>query len=159
MDVALLMLGLLVIVVGTVPLVLPGVPGAAIVYVGILLVAWSDEFQRIGTVMIVVLGVLAIVASTVDNLAGVLGARSGGASLWGLLGAALGAIVGLAFGIVGLILGPAIGALTFEYLKNPDFKRAARAGAGSLAGFIVGVVAKYVFTLFMIGVAALAYFF
>lgn len=159
MNVLLFALGVLAILLGLVTLILPGVPGSAIVYVGILLVAWSDGFVRIGTGMVIVLGVLAIVASVVDNVAGILGARYGGASAWGLFGATVGALVGLAFGLVGLILGPAIGALVFEYIKNPNIKRAAGAGAGSMAGFLVGAVAKYVFTLFMLGVAALAYLF
>lgn len=159
MDVLLFTLGVLAILLGLATLILPVVPGSAIVYIGILLVAWSDGFQRIGTWMVIALGVLAIVASVVDNVAGILGARYGGASAWGLFGATAGAVVGLAFGLVGLIIGPAIGALAFEYFKNPNIKRAAGAGAGSLAGFLLGAVAKYVFTLFMIGVAALAYLF
>lgn len=159
MNVLVFALGVLAILLGLVTLILPGVPGSAIVYAGILLVAWSDGFVRIGTLMVIVLGVLAIVASVVDNVAGILGARYGGASAWGLFGATVGALVGLAFGLVGLIIGPAIGALVFEYIKNPNIKRAAGAGAGSMAGFLVGAVAKYVFTLFMIGVAALAYLF
>lgn len=157
MDALLLVLGVLAILLGLVTLIVPAVPGSAIVYIGILLIAWADGFQRIGPVMVVLLGILAVVASLVDNVAGVLGARYGGASAWGLLGATVGAVAGLAFGLVGLILGPAIGALVFEYAKNPNMKRAAAAGAGSLAGFLVGAVAKYVFTLFMVGVAALAY--
>lgn len=159
MNVLVFALGVLAILLGLVTLILPGVPGSAIVYAGILLVAWSDGFVRIGTLMVIVLGVLAIVASVVDNVAGILGARYGGASAWGLFGATVGALVGLAFGLVGLIIGPAIGALVFEYIKNPNIKRAAGAGAGSMAGFLVGAVAKYVFTLFMLGVAALAYLF
>ena len=158
MSVLLFVLGALAILAGLVTLILPGVPGSALVYAGILLVAWSDGFQRIGTVMLILLGVLAIVASVVDNVAGILGARYGGASAWGLFGATAGAVVGLAFGLVGLLVGPAVGALVFEYVKNPNIRRAAGAGVGSLAGFLVGAVAKYVFTLFMVGVAALAYF-
>ena len=68
-------------------------------------------------------------------------------------------MVGLFFGLPGLILGPAAGAVLFEYWRNPDFTRAGRAGAGALAGFVAGVVAKFGLTLFLIGVALLVYLF
>jgi len=159
MDILLLMAGFILILGGLVFMALPIVPGAAIIYLGILLVAWADDFSRIGGVMLVVLAFLAIAGSLVDNLAGVMGARYGGASTWGVLGAVLGALAGLPFGLPGVILGPAIGAVTFEYLKNPEFKRASRAGAGSLAGFLLGIVAKYVVGGLMVGIALVAYFF
>lgn len=149
--------GIALVVVGFVALALPVVPGGAIVYVGLLLVAAADGFAHIGVPMIVALGLLAIAASVVDNVAGVLGARWGGASWWGVAGAMIGMLVGLPFGLVGLIVGPPVGALALEYLKNPSVRAAARAGAGSLAGFFVGVLAKYVITLVMIGLAAAAY--
>jgi hypothetical protein len=65
--------------------------------------------------------------------------------------------VGLAFGLPGIILGPAIGALAFEYIKNPDLARAGKAGLGGLLGFLLGVVAKCVFGVTMVGLALLAY--
>ena len=52
-----------------------------------------------------------------------------------------------------------IGALTFEYLRNPDARRALAAGAGGLLGFVLGVVAKAVFGFLLIGLALLAYVF
>jgi uncharacterized protein YqgC (DUF456 family) len=159
MDGLLLVAGAALVVIGFVLLAAPIVPGAAIIYLGILLIAWADGFNRIGPIMLVGLGVVALVASLVDNIAGVWGARLGGASGWGVLGAAVGALAGLPFGLFGVILGPIIGAITFEYLKNPQLKRAARAGAGSFAGFLIGIVAKYVFGVLLIAFAALAYFF
>ena len=59
----------------------------------------------------------------------------------------------------GAWLGPAIGALAFEYIRNPDAKKAVRAGLGGLAGFILGVVAKAFFGFLLIGLAILAYVF
>jgi uncharacterized protein YqgC (DUF456 family) len=159
MNVLLLLLGIAVIVFGVVSLVAPVLPGVAIIYVGVLIVAWADNFTRIGPVMLVVMLGLTLFAMVADNLAALFGARRAGASAWGVFGAGVGALAGLVFGLPGVVLGPAVGALAFEYFRNPDAKRALRAGAGGFLGFVLGVVAKAVFGFLLIGMALLAYVF
>lgn len=159
MNVLLLLLGIAVIVFGVVSLVAPVLPGVAIIYVGVLIVAWADNFTRIGPVMLFVMLGLTLFAMVADNLATLFGARRAGASGWGVFGAGVGALAGLFFGLPGVVLGPAVGALAFEYFRNPDAKKALRAGAGGLLGFVLGVVAKAVFGFLVIGLAMLAYVF
>jgi uncharacterized protein len=154
-----LVAGVLVVALGVFTLVLPAVPGVAIIYLGILMVAWAGDFTRIGVPMMVLLGGLAAVAMIADNVAGLFGARRAGASGWGVFGAGVGALVGIPFGLPGIILGPAVGALGFEYLKNADLRRAGKAGLGGLFGFLLGVVAKCVFAFIIIGLAIVAYVF
>jgi uncharacterized protein YqgC (DUF456 family) len=159
MNALLLLLGVAMIALGVVGLVAPVLPGVALIYLGIVVVAWAEGFARIGPLMLVVMLGVTVVAMVADYLAALVGARTAGASAWGVFGAGVGALVGLFFGLPGVILGPAIGALAFEYVRNPDAKKAMRAGAGGLAGFILGVVAKAVFGFFLIGLAILAYVF
>ncbi len=159
MHVLLLILGVGIIVAGIISLALPIVPGVAIIYLGIVTVAWADEFTRIGPVMLFAMLALTLVAMIADNVAGIFGARRGGASGWGVFGAGVGALVGIPFGLPGVILGPAVGALAFEYMKNPDLRRAGKAGLGGLLGFFLGVVAKAIFGLMLVGLALLAYIF
>jgi len=159
MELLLLVLGVCVIVVGVVGLALPLVPGVAIIFAGIVLVAWADDFTRIGPVMLGLLFVLTVVAMIADNVAGMFGARRAGASGWGVFGAGVGALVGLPFGLPGVILGPAVGALALEYIKNPDLTRAGKAGLGGLLGYVLAVIAKAVFGLMLVGLAVVAYVF
>jgi uncharacterized protein len=159
MALFLLVLGVLIIVAGIVSLALPVVPGVAIIFSGIVVVAWADDFTRIGPAMLGVLLVLTLIAMVADNVAGMFGAKRAGASGWGVFGAGVGAVVGLPFGLPGVILGPAIGALAFEYMKNPDLARAGKAGLGGLFGFVLAVVAKAVFGLTLVGLAIVAYVF
>lgn len=159
MNLLVLIAGVLVVVLGVFTLVLPAVPGVAIIYLGVLMVAWAEDFTRIGVPMLVLLGGLAAVAMIADNIAGLFGARRAGASGWGVFGAGVGALIGIPFGLPGIILGPAIGALGFEYLKNADVRRATKAGLGGLFGFLLGIVAKCVFAFIIIGIAVLAYLF
>ena len=159
MNILLLVLGVVVVIAGVAALVLPMIPGVAVIYLGILIIAWADDFTRIGPVMLFVMLGLMMVALIADNVAGIFGARRAGASGWGVFGAGVGAVVGIFFGLPGVILGPAAGALAFEYFRNPDARKAVRAGLGGLLGFVLGVIAKAVFGFLLIGLALLAYVF
>ena len=134
MSALLLLLGLAVIVFGVVALVAPVLPGVAIIYLGILIVAWADGFTRIGPVMLFVMLGLMLVALVADNLAALFGARRAGASAWGVFGAGVGALAGLVFGLPGVVLGPAVGALAFEYLPQPRREKGAARRRGRLSG-------------------------
>lgn len=159
MSILLTLVGVAVIAGGIVTLVAPIVPGVAIIFFGILIVAYADDFTRIGPLMLFLMLALTLVALVADNVAGLFGARRAGASGWGVFGAGVGAFAGLFLGLPGVILGPAVGALTFEYVRNPDAKKAIRAGAGGLLGFVLGVIAKAVFGFLILGLALLAYVF
>ena len=158
MTVALWIVGLALVAVGIAGIVLPAIPGVPLVFLGVVAIAWADGFTKIGGVTLGVCGALALLGVGVDYLAGALGAKKFGATKWGVLGAVVGIVPGLFFGIPGMILGPAIGAVAFEYWKNPDFKAASKAGAGVVVGFAIGIVAKCAIALAILGVAALAYF-
>lgn len=155
----LLLLGVLVIATGFAGLLLPALPGTPLVFAGCLLVAWADGFTKIGWFPLLLIGVLAVGSAVVDYVASVLGAKKAGASGWGLAGAFVGLLAGLPFGLPGIILGPAIGATTLEYLKDPQIKRAAKAGAGVFIGFVVGTAVKYACAFAMVGVLVISYLF
>ena len=158
MTPALYVVGCALVAVGLAGIVLPAIPGVPLVFLGVVAVAWADGFEKIGGWTLGVCGALAILGVAVDYLAGAMGAKQFGATKWGVLGAVVGLVFGLFFGLPGMILGPAIGAVAFEYWKNPDFKAASKAGAGVMVGFAIGIVAKCAIALAILGVAGLAYF-
>ena len=155
----LLVAGLLLLAVGLAGLLLPAVPGMPLLFGGAVAIAAADDFTRVGWLTLMLLAVLAVAGFLVDHAATVLGARKAGASGWGLAGAMLGLVVGLAFGLPGIVLGPAVGAVSLEYAKNQEFRRAAKAGAGVFVGFVVGTVLKYTIAVVMLGLLAFAYWF
>ena len=148
------LLGFALVALGFLGLVMPGLPGTPLVFVGILAVAWADGFSRIG---VLVLALLTAASVVVDYVAGVLGARKAGASAWGVVGGIAGLAAGLFFAPVGIVVGPMVGAVGFEYWRNPDARAALRAGAGVVIGFLAGAVLKIVIACAMLGIAALAY--
>jgi uncharacterized protein YqgC (DUF456 family) len=140
-------------------LVLPGLPGSPLLVAGVVLVAWAEGFERVGWPTIVASVVIAALIFAVDWIAGVLGAKAFGASRWAVVGAAVGAIVGLFFGLPGLVLGPAVGAVALEYWKDMAFRRAMKAGLGVFVGFLVGSVVKVALAFLLLGLLVLALFF
>jgi len=139
-------------IAGTVVPVLPGVP---LVFAGMLLAAWADHFQHIGALTLTILGVLCVLALSIDFAAGLLGAKRVGASTRALWGASLGTLTGLFFGLPGLLLGPFLGALLGELSAGRELAHAARAGIGTWLGLAFGTLAKIAVCFTMLGVFAL----
>jgi uncharacterized protein YqgC (DUF456 family) len=80
MTIALWILAIALIVVGVAGTVLPALPGPILVFAGVALAAWIDDFVRISGWTVGVLGVLTLIAWGVDYVAGALGAKKAGAS-------------------------------------------------------------------------------
>jgi hypothetical protein len=64
-------------------------------------------------------------------------------------------VAGLFLGLPGIVLGPPLGALVFEYAKDPSFERALKAGFGAFVGFLAGSVVKVTLAFVLLGVVAL----
>jgi uncharacterized protein YqgC (DUF456 family) len=157
LSVVLYVVGVLLILTGLVGLLLPGLPGAPLMFAGVFAVAWADGFTRIGWPGLLGVGAIALVISLVDYASSALGAKRYGASLWGVAGAFLGLLAGLPFGLAGLVIGPVLGAVLLEMVKDPDLGRAANVGVGTLIGFVVGTAVKYALAVLLLVVAAFAY--
>lgn len=159
MDVLLYTLGALSLALGVAGVVLPALPGSPLIAGGALLIAWAGHFQRVGWGAVIAVALISIVIFAVDYVASLLGAKAFGASKWAIVGGAVGLVVGMFLGLPGLIFGPAIGAVAFEYAKNPDFERAAKAGLGVLIGFVVGGAVKVALAFVAVGVVVFALIF
>jgi uncharacterized protein YqgC (DUF456 family) len=150
-------LAILMIVAGAVGTFLPAIPGVPLVFVGMLLAAWIDHFTRIGWITLTVLGVLTALALGIDILATVMGAKRAGASRLALLGAAIGTVVGLFFGIPGILLGPFVGAAAGELVSRRSVEAAARVGVATWIALLISSVAKAAILCLMIGIFVAAY--
>ena len=93
-----------------------------------------------------------------DFVASALGARRFGASGRAIVGATLGALVGIFFGIPGIVLGPFIGAMIGELSVRRDLPGATRAGVGAFIGLVVATAGKLALGFTMIGLFLLVRF-
>ena len=146
----------LLVVAGLAGTVLPLLPGTLLVWAGLMLGAWIDDFTRVGTVSVVFISLLAAVAWGLDFVAGMLGAKRAGASRLALVGAAVGTIVGLFMGLVGVLFMPLVGAAIGEYWAQKDQQRAAKVALATWLGLMLGMLAKVVISFVMAGVFLIA---
>ena len=158
-DSFLLISGILMVLVGIAGIIIPGLPGVVLVYLGLFFVAWSDGFARVGWITLTVLLLIGAVAWVIDMFTTVYGARRIGASRWAALGASIGMFIGLWFGLPGIVFGPFLGALGVELLVRKDILEAGKAGLGTWIGLLVGTALKLALIFSMIGIFLIAYIF
>jgi uncharacterized protein len=142
---------IVVFAIGLLGTVLPFLPGTTIILAGAIVhrIMLGPE-KSVGWVCISILVLLTLLSHGLDFLGGYWGAKYFGATRWGTFGAVAGALIGLFFGIIGLFVGPVIGALAGEFIAGKRMVDAGKAGWGSLLGNLGGMCAKLVIALVMI---------
>jgi hypothetical protein len=159
MDIALWVLAVALIAVGVAGTVLPALPGAILVFAGVALAAWIDDFTRISGTTLSILGVLTVIAWVLDYVAAAAGAKRAGASRQAIIGATIGSILGLFTGLVGLLFMPLVGAAAGELLARRDLVRAGKVGVATWIGMLVGTIAKVAIVFVMVGIFVAALLF
>lgn len=157
MTIVLWALAILLMAVGILGIILPALPGTILIFAGIFLAAWADNFQRVGPLMLALIGTIGAASYGVDFLAAALGARHLGASKRAMVGAALGTVLGLFLGLPGIIIGPFVGAMLGELTMHRDWKRVGKAGVAAWIGFAIGTAVKVGIAFVMLGLFVAAY--
>ncbi|WNL45699.1 DUF456 domain-containing protein [Dyella sp. BiH032] len=156
MDIALYLLAALLMIGGLAGTILPALPGIPMIFGGIWLAAAVDGYQRVGTGWLLTIGALGAFGVAVDFIAGVAGAKRVGASRTALWGATIGTVVGMFFGLAGLLLGPFVGALAGELASGNSVLRSTHVGIGTWLGLLFGTLVKLVISLLMLGLFGFA---
>lgn len=159
MTALLWVLACVLVIIGFVGVVLPALPGAILIFAGLVLAAWADGFMRVSVWTLVVIGVIGAASYGIDFVAAALGAKRLGASPRAMVGAGLGTLLGLFFGLPGLLIGPFIGAVIGELSAHRDLKKAGKAGLAAWIGFAIGAVVKVGFAFLMLAIFIAAFVF
>ena len=146
------------VAVGLVGVVLPMLPGVPMIFIGLWLAAWIDDYARVGAVTLTALGVIVVLAIAIDFVASALGAQRVGASPQAIWGSVLGSLVGLFFGLPGIVLGPFVGAVLGELSARRSLGQATNVGIATWMGLLFGTLAKLALSLAMLGIFIFAYF-
>ena len=151
-------IGAILTVTGLSGLLLPVVPGAPLLFLGLLFGAWAEDFSHIGVWTLLLLAIMAAMTYVVEFAASILGVKKYGGSNRAMIGAALGGFAGLFLGIPGILLGPFIGAVLAELSLQRSLDEASRAGFGTVVGMALGVAGKLAIGIAMIGLFLLKRF-
>jgi len=141
----------LIVIAGLAGTVVPALPGVPLVFAGLFIGAWIDHFEIVGWKMLGVMALLTLAAIVVDFIASAAGARYLGASSRAFWGATAGAVVGIFFGIPGMLLGPFAGAVLGELSGGRSLVHSGRAGIGAWLGMVVATAVKLAIAFLMIG--------
>ena len=144
------------VIIGMIGMVMPALPGHMLILAGLIVAAWANGFTRVGVWTLVVIGVIGAASYAVDFVAAALGAKRLGASPRAMVGAGLGTLAGLFFGLPGIIIGPFIGAVIGELTAHRDFAKAGKAGVAAWIGFAIGTAVKVALAFLMIGIFLVA---
>lgn len=137
-------------ITGFVGSVVPVMPGAPLIWLGMLLYGLIAGFEDLGWFFFLAQAAMALAVIGVDYLTSALGSHYFGGSKAGIWGSVLGLFVGLFFFPAGLLLGPFLGALLFELLFSRQTRQAFRSGLGATVGFWAALPVKFAIELFMI---------
>jgi uncharacterized protein YqgC (DUF456 family) len=157
MDYFLIILGLILILIGIVGSILPGLPGPPLSYLGMLLFQWT-RFDPFSVRILVIMAIIVLVVSLLDYIVPIWGTKKFGGTRAGVRGSTVGLIVGVIllpmmgivlgpFGLIGIIGGPFIGALIGEKYAGQSSDKAFRAAIGSFIGFLTGTFMKLAVSL------------
>ncbi|RAP58622.1 DUF456 family protein [Oleiagrimonas sp. MCCC 1A03011] len=156
MDILLYVLAAVLVVIGLAGAILPALPGVPILYAGLWLAAAVDGYHHVGFWWLIIIGLIGALAMLLDLVASVFGAKRVGATPAALWGSAIGTVIGLFFGLPGLLLGPFAGALAGELTSGSSVLRSTHVGVGTWIGLLLGTLAKLVLSFVMLALFAFA---
>jgi uncharacterized protein YqgC (DUF456 family) len=146
----------ILILAGLAGTILPALPGVPLVFAGMLLAAWTDDFRQVPVWVVAILGLLTLVSVAVDLFASTLGAKRAGATRKAMWGAALGTLVGMFAGLPGLLLGPFVGAVIGELSGGREWREASKVGFATWLGLALGTALKMALAFAMLGIFVVA---
>lgn len=143
MDIFLLVIAFLLMLIGIIGCIVPGLPGTPISYIGLWIAQATDKVDFSWQFMLI-WGIVVIVITLLDYVVPAWGTKRYGGSKWGVWGSTIGVFVGLFFGAAGVILGPLVGAILGELVSGKQLNDALKAGWGSFIGILFSTVLKLI---------------
>src|SRR5258707_4387818 len=141
------LLALLLVVTGLIGLFLPALPGAPLIFAGLVIAAWAEDFHYTGLWTIVILAIITLLTLGVDFWATIFGAKKFGASKRAVIGALIGLAIGIFLGLPGIIFFPFIGAVIGELSAQKDLKQATPARIGATIRLVLRAAINFALAL------------
>lgn len=150
-----------VMLVGVFGTILPGIPGASLILVAILVWGFATQFAGLGWA-VATISIILILSAGIELLGAYWGARQFGASKWGQIGSIIGMVAGflgllpalpLGGPLIGILVGAALGAFIGEFFYRSNLplgdrvRQSAKASWGIIIGSVVGNVVEFVLAI------------
>lgn len=156
MDLFLIIVGIILIILGFIFCILPVLPGQALSFVSLLLLQFTEK-KPFTDDFLFLMAFIMIAVTVLDYVVPIIGTKKFGGTKRGTRGSMVGLIIGIIvlpvmgitigpFGILGILLGPFLGAYIAESTGGRDSKESLRAAFGSFIGFLAGTMMKIVYS-------------
>ena len=150
MNTVLIIVAILLVLVGLVGSIVPGIAGPPFSFLGLLVLSFVKGIEY-STTFLVVMGLIAAVVFALDYVVPAWGTKKLGGSKAGVRGSTIGLVLGLLItfifpiGFIAVLIGPFIGAYIGEKQAGTDDGQALKAAFGSFVGFLVGTGLKVIY--------------
>lgn len=133
-------------------LIYPIIPSVLFILVGILFYGWFFSFEELTWWFWTIEVLLVILLFVADTIANFIGVKKFGGSKAGLWGSTIGLLIGpFILPFAGILIGPFLGAVIAELIvTKTEFRKALKAGFGSLMGFLTSAITKGILQAIMI---------
>ena len=150
-DIFLIFIALLLLLVGAVGTIAPIIPGLPLSWGGLLILKFVPSTQDdISWTAIVILAVVTVVITILDNVLPVWRTKKMGGNKKVVWGTTIGLLVGFFLGPWGIIFGPFIGAFVGAILSGNRLKLTTKQASGAFGGYLVGLLLKLIVVGFII---------
>jgi uncharacterized protein YqgC (DUF456 family) len=157
MTVFLIITGIILLLIGLAGAIIPGLPGPPFSYLALLALHFTSKYQFTDNFLII-MALIMVAIVVLDYVVPIYGTKKFGGSKRGVWGSTIGLIAGLfilpalgivlgPFGLIGIILGPFIGAYLGEISGGKDSGTAMKAAIGSFIGFLAGTFMKLAYAV------------
>ncbi|HBV97603.1 MAG: hypothetical protein JL50_03850 [Peptococcaceae bacterium BICA1-7] len=123
--------------------ILPALPGAPLIWLGMLAFGLTAGFEGLGLWFFIGQGLAVGLIFFIDYAAAAWGARRYGGSRAAVWGSLAGLVLGVLFlGPLGIVFGPFVGAVAGEVIVQKPLAQAVQSGMGTMLGMAGGLVLK-----------------
>lgn len=154
MEALIITLGIILLIIGYVSCVLPPLPGPPVAFLALILLHFTHHDVTFSTTLLVVLGIISVAVTILDNFVAIWGTHKFGGTKAGVRGSVFGMLLGIFIltpfvGPFSVFLGPFLGAVIGELISGQKIDVALKSGLGSFIGFILGLGMKLIVTTFI----------
>lgn len=153
MNTILIVAAILLVLLGLVGSVVPGIAGPPFSFFGLLALSFVDGIDYSWTFLLV-MGIIAAFVFALDYWVPIWGTKKLGGSKAGVRGSMIGLAIGILLTFmfpiglfIAMLLGPFIGAYIGEKTAGTDDSKALKAAFGSFVGFLLGTGVKVIFAV------------
>jgi len=152
LEILLFVVVLIVMIIGLAGVILPVLPGIPLIFGATVLYGILTRFEQINLQLILIFAGMTVIGLVIDYLANYFSVRKMGGGRAGAIGAVIGLMVGIWFGLIWIIILPFLLAVAFELIAGKQGKQAITSGFGAFVGLLFGGLTRFIIGCVMIGI-------